>query len=154
MSTGRRIDDQSDNPEPLEDGRGGGRVSEGGPPSDPFDPPMSDMTVAFELESLDALAAPKAAIEDALEWSRHVGIVSQEPQYVVREYMQDLGVHEYPVFYTWVSKRRSLASFRTEQDTARYVLVGTTADAAAIAEEVNWEYLPVETAAEKAEWEL
>lgn len=115
---------------------------------------MSNMTLAFEYEAFDVLKNPVVVIEESLEWSRYVGIVSHEPQYVVRTYLQDLGVETYPIFYTWLSKRRSLYSIKTEQESERYVLVGASSDAESIADEVNWEYLPVEEAAEKAAWEL
>lgn len=112
------------------------------------------MTLALELETIEQLADPAAVVEDAHEWSTYVGLVSDEPAYFVKEYVSKLDPPNGRLYYTWLSKRKSLSSIQQEFDTDRHVFVGTTPAAVEISEELDWEYLPLEDAAEKAGWDL
>lgn len=116
---------------------------------------MTDsLTVAFELEALDALADPTAVVEDAATWSVVQAIVTDEPAYFAKEYVQ---AHELPLdrlIVTWLSKRRALEEIAETVETDRHVFVGSTAGAEGYAEALGWEHLPVEVAAEKAGWQL
>ena len=47
-----------------------------------------------------------------------------------------------------------LARVNDQSDTARYVLVGTSDDDVAAADAAEWEYLPLEQAADAAGWTL
>jgi hypothetical protein len=52
------------------------------------------------------------------------------------------------------SRAESLENVAQQFATDRHVFVGTDDEDAELAEEVGWEYLRVESAAEAAEWEL
>jgi hypothetical protein len=51
-------------------------------------------------------------------------------------------------------REESLENVKRQFDTDRHVFVGTSDEDAALAEQVEWEYLPLEDAAEAAGWEL
>ncbi|MHC3439242.1 DUF7124 domain-containing protein [Natrialbaceae archaeon A-gly3] len=113
----------------------------------------TDMTLAFELEALKELADPEAAIENARGWSRYIGIVSEEPTYVVTNFTRKNRIRQ-DFFSGPRGKAESLDNVKFQFDTERHVFVGTNDEDAALAEELDWEYLPVEEAAEAAGWEL
>jgi hypothetical protein len=119
----------------------------GGPGGD------ADMTLAFELEALRSLADPNAVFNDARQWTEYVGVVSEKPTYVVTNFTRKHRVRQ-DFFSGPRGVKESLENVKTQFDTARHVLVGTSDDDAAIAEAVEWEYLPLEDAAEAAGWEL
>lgn len=110
------------------------------------------VTLAFVLEALQAFADPRAVFADARRWSRHVGVVGDDPAavsaYVDRHGLRqdyELGTHE---TYAVLSK------LRWEADTDRYVLVGSSEADEALADYVGWEYVTVGEAAEAADWLL
>jgi len=111
------------------------------------------MALAFDLSALRALANPQAAVEDAREWSRLVGVVSDSPESVVHGYSQRRRIHR-DFFPGERDARESLQYVRLAFDAPRYVYVGTDERHRATATAAGWEYQPVETAAEKAGWEL
>ncbi|GAB3681327.1 hypothetical protein GCM10028857_05370 [Salinarchaeum chitinilyticum] len=113
----------------------------------------TDMTLAFELTALQALAEPDAAFGNARQWSEYVGVVSAEPTYVVTNYTRKHRIRQ-DFFSGPRGKAESLESVREQFDTERHVFVGTDEDDRALAESEGWEYLPVEDAAEAADWTL
>ena len=112
-----------------------------------------DMTLAFELEALKALAEPGAVFEDARGWTRYVGVVSEKPTYVVTNYTRKQRIRQ-DFFSGPRGVRESLESVKSQFDTDRHVLVGTSDGDEALAAETGWEYLAVEAAAEAADWTL
>ena len=112
------------------------------------------MTLAIELEALEELATPEAVFRDARRWSTYVGVISDQPAYFVKNYLQEHDVPVDDLFYSWLDKRKSLEGIVAESDTDRHVVVAATEELAAIAPETGWEHLPVREAAEKADWEL
>ena len=112
-----------------------------------------DMTLAFELSALRALADPGDAFADARTWSEYVGVVADEPTYVVTNYTRKRRIRQ-DFFSGPKGKGESLAAVRDQFDTERHVFVGTTDEDAALAQEHGWEYLDVADAAEAAEWPL
>lgn len=122
--------------------------------ADPDTEPSSKQTVtlAFVRDALAAFADPAAVVSDARRWSRHVGIVGADPAavstFVERHGLQqdfELGSLEpYAV----------LSKLKWEADTDRYVLVGASQNDQALADYVNWEYVELRKAAEKADWTL
>ncbi len=112
-----------------------------------------DMTLAFELTALQALSNPAAVFSDAREWSRYVGVVSEEPTYVVTNYTRRHRIRQ-DFFSGPRGVKESLESVRSQFSTERYVFVGTDDTDAELAEAVGWEYLPVEDAAAAADWQL
>ncbi|MFC7231037.1 hypothetical protein ACFQMM_05715 [Saliphagus sp. GCM10025308] len=113
----------------------------------------SDMTLAFELEALQALASPEAVFDDARGWSSYVGVVSEEPTYVVTNFTRKNRVRQ-DFFSGPRGKAESLESVKRQFDTDRHVFVGVGDDDEALADEVGWEFLHVEDAAEAADWTL
>lgn len=112
-----------------------------------------EMTLAFELGALEALSDPLSVFADAREWATYVGVVSEEPTYVVTNYTRKHRIRQ-DFFSGPRGVEESLSSVKQQFQTDRHVYVGTTDDDHAIADAVGWEYLPVEEAAEAAEWRL
>ena len=111
----------------------------------------TDMTLAFELSALEALAYPERVFEDARTWSRYVGVVSEEPTYVVTNFTRKNRIRQ-DFFSGPRGKAESLESVKQQFATERQVFIGTSDEDEQLAEEVDWEYLPVEDAAEAADW--
>ncbi|MFB6170015.1 MAG: hypothetical protein ABEJ06_02605 [Haloarculaceae archaeon] len=112
-----------------------------------------EMTLAFELSALRALAHPDTVFNDARQWSKYVGVVSDKPTYVVTNFTRKNRIRQ-DFFSGPRGKDESLENVKAQFDTDRHVFIGTTDDDRAVAEETGWEYLPVEDAAEAAGWEL
>ncbi|WP_254545884.1 DUF7124 domain-containing protein [Halomarina pelagica] len=113
----------------------------------------SDMTLAFELEALQRLADPEAVFSDARTWTKYLGVVSEKPTYVVTNFTRKNRIRQ-DFFSGPRGKRESLENVKRQFDTDRHVFVGTSAEDEALAEAVDWEYLPLETAAEAAGWTI
>lgn len=113
----------------------------------------ADMTLAFELEALKALAHPRVAVSDAREWTEYLGVVSEQPTYIVTNYTRQHRIRQ-DFFSGPRGVAESLESVKDQFSTDRYVFVGTNQDDEAMAGEAEWEYLPVMDAAEAAGWEL
>ncbi|NHN41465.1 hypothetical protein G9C85_07410 [Halorubellus sp. JP-L1] len=116
-------------------------------------PDSGTMTLAFELSALQALADPEAVFDDARGWAKYVGVVSDEPTYVVTNFTRKNRVRQ-DFFSGPRGREESLDSVHDQFDTDRHVFVGTDDDDADLADRVGWEYLPVEDAADAAEWPL
>jgi hypothetical protein len=116
-------------------------------------PDSGTMTLAFELSALQALAEPEAVFDDARRWAKYVGVVSDEPTYVVTNFTRKNRVRQ-DFFSGPRGREESLDSVHEQFDTDRHVFVGIDADDADLADRVDWEYLPVEDAADAAEWTL
>ena len=113
----------------------------------------ADMTLAFELAALQALADPSVVFNDARQWTEYVGVVSEKPTYVVTNFTRKHRVRQ-DFFSGPRGVVESLENVKEQFDTGRHVLVGASDDDAAAAESAGWEYLPVEQAADAAGWEL
>jgi len=113
----------------------------------------SDMALAFELEALKALADPQAVFTGARQWTSYVGVISEEPTYVVTNFTRKHRIRQ-DFFSGPRSREESLSNIKTQFDSERYVLVGTNEDDETLANETDWEYVDVETAADAADWEL
>ncbi|WP_254863742.1 DUF7124 domain-containing protein [Halovivax gelatinilyticus] len=111
----------------------------------------TDMTLAFELAALEELAYPERVFEDARTWSTYVGVVSEKPTYVVTNFTRKNRIRQ-DFFSGPRGKKESLESVKDQFATERQVFIGTTDEDEALADEVGWEYLPVEEAAEAADW--
>lgn len=113
----------------------------------------SDMTLAFELSALQALANPGMVFEGARAWTRYVGVISDKPTYVVTNFTRKNRIRQ-DFFSGPRGKAESLDSVKAQFDTERHVLVGTDEADRTLAEEHDWEFLPLEDAADAADWEL
>jgi len=112
-----------------------------------------EMTLAFELEALKALANPGAVFDDARRWSEYVGVISDKPTYVVTNFTRKNRIRQ-DFFSGPKGRAESLASVKEQFETDRHVFVGTDDEDQDLADEQEWEYLPVDEAAEAAEWDL
>ncbi|MFB6224613.1 MAG: hypothetical protein ABEH86_13200 [Haloarcula sp.] len=112
-----------------------------------------DMTLAFDLDALKQLAYPDSVFNDARQWSEYVGVISEQPTYVVTNFTRKHRIRQ-DFFSGPRGREESLENVKEQFDTDRHVFVGTDDEDADLAETANWEYLPVEQAAEAAEWEL
>ncbi|MDR9381984.1 MAG: hypothetical protein RI560_10000 [Natronomonas sp.] len=113
----------------------------------------SDMTLAFELEALKELANPEPVFSDARSWSEYVGVISEKPTYVVTNFTRKNRIRQ-DFFSGPRGREESLENVKSQFQTERHVFVGLTDEDEALAESVDWEFLPLETAAEAAGWEL
>lgn len=111
------------------------------------------MTLAFELTALEGLADPEAVVQDARQWSEYIGIVSEKPTYAVTKFAREHRIRQ-DFFSGPRGREESLLQIREQFETDRHVFIGTEAADADLADEVDWEYLPVEEAAGSADWEL
>jgi len=111
------------------------------------------MTLAFELAALQGLADPNAVFNDARQWTKYVGVVSEKPTYVVTNFTRKNRIRQ-DFFSGPRGVAESLDNVKRQFDTDRHVFVGTGDDDAAVAEETGWEYIPLADAAEAAGWEL
>ncbi|MFC7077210.1 DUF7124 domain-containing protein [Haloarcula halophila] len=112
-----------------------------------------DMTLAFDLDALKQLAYPDSVFNDARQWSEYVGVVSDQPTYVVTNFTRKHRVRQ-DFFSGPRSREESLTNVKEQFDTDRHVYVGTDDEDAALAERAGWEFLSVGDAATAAEWEL
>lgn len=113
----------------------------------------TDMTLAFELAALRELADPGAAFADARQWTAYVGVVSDEPTYVVTNFTRKRRIRQ-DFFSGPKGREESLESVQEQFDTERHVFVGVDEEDRALAEAVGWEYQTVEDAAAAADWDL
>ncbi|RQG93359.1 DUF7124 domain-containing protein [Natrarchaeobius chitinivorans] len=113
----------------------------------------SDMTLAFELEALKELASPESVFEDARGWTEYIGVVSEKPTYVVTNFTRKNRIRQ-DFFSGPRGKAESLQGVKNQFDTERYVFVGADDEDETLADDVGWEYLAVEDAAEAADWVL
>ncbi|PSQ06720.1 hypothetical protein BRC92_00690 [Halobacteriales archaeon QS_4_69_31] len=113
----------------------------------------SDMTLAFDLAALEALAYPDRVFQDARQWTEYAGVVSEQPTYVVTNFTRKHRIRQ-DFFSGPRSRAESLENVKTQFGTERHVFVGTNDEDAELAESVGWEYLDVEDAAAAADWQL
>lgn len=112
-----------------------------------------DMTLAFDLSALRALATPSTVFANTRQWTTYTGVVSDEPTYVVTNYTRKRRIRQ-DFFSGPEGKRGTLESVKEQFESERYVFIGTDEEDAAVAEAVGWEYLDVAEAARAADWEL
>lgn len=113
----------------------------------------ADMTLAFELKALEALAHPRVAITDAREWTSYIGVVSEQPTYIVTNYTRKHRIRQ-DFFSGPRGVAESLESVKAQFQTDRHVFIGTDEEDEAVATSVGWEFLDIRDAAAAAEWEL
>jgi len=113
----------------------------------------SDMTLAFELAALKRLAEPDAVFTNARQWTEYVGVVSDEPTYVVTNFTRKHRIRQ-DFFSGPRGREESLENVRQQFDTERHVFVSPDHEDAGLAERAGWEFLPLEDAAKAAGWEL
>ena len=111
------------------------------------------MTLAFELAALKALSDPTAAFSDARQWTKYVGVVSEQPTYVVTNYTRKHRIRQ-DFFSGPRGVTESLENVKRQFDTDRHVYIGTEDADRDVAEQTGWEFLALEDAAEAAGWDV
>lgn len=111
------------------------------------------LTLAFDLAALELLRDPEGVIHDARQWSSYIGIVSDKPTFAVTKFAREHRIRQ-DFFSGPRGREESLEQIRGQFETDRHVFVGASDGDEELADRVNWEYLPVEEAAEAAGWEL
>lgn len=112
--------------------------------------PDKAVTLAFELDAFREFANPAAVVEDAREWSRHVGVIGNDAD-AVRAYLDERGIdHDFEPGDR--DKWLALEEIRAATDTPRHVFVGRSTDDRRAAEHTGWEFVHVREAARKAGW--
>lgn len=113
----------------------------------------NEMTLVFALAAIERFAQPGEAIDDARQWSRHLGVVGNKAPDEVRTTLSQAGID--PDFISGESGTAGgLAAIRQRFSTDRHVIIGTRDEDRRTAQALGWEYLSVEAAAEKAGWGL
>src|SRR6056297_4233667 len=100
-----------------------------------------EMTLAFELEALQSLADPNVVFNDARQWTKYVGVVSEKPTYVVTNFTRKHRIRQ-DFFSGPRGREESLENVKHQFDTDRHVFVGTDEEDRDLAEAAGWEYLP------------
>jgi hypothetical protein len=113
----------------------------------------SDMTLAFELAALKRLKEPNAVFDDARRWTTYVGVVSDKPTYVVTNFTRKHRIRQ-DFFSGPRGVEESLENVRNQFETERHVFIGTSDDDRDRADAAGWEYVPIEAAADAADWAL
>ncbi|SEH16422.1 hypothetical protein SAMN04487967_2614 [Natronorubrum sediminis] len=114
-----------------------------------------DMTLAMTYEAINRLEDPRFCIADARSWSDWIGIVGKVSTPAIRKFQRD---HTIELDFFGGSENgpdQRLVDITPESMfyAERMVLVGTAGDEW-IAEAADWEFVPLETAAENADWEI
>jgi hypothetical protein len=112
----------------------------------------TDMTLAFDLAALQTLAYPDRVFQDARQWTEYVGVVSEEPTYVVTNFTRKHRIRQ-DFFSGPRSRAESLENVQNQFNTERHVFVGVDDEDEALAEDVGWEFLDIEDAAAAADWQ-
>jgi len=112
-----------------------------------------DMSLAFDLDALKELAHPDSVFTDARQWSEYVGVISEQPTYVVTNFTRKHRIRQ-DFFSGPRGREESLINVKEQFDTDRHVFVGSGDADAELAGAADWEFLPVDDAAEAADWEL
>jgi len=114
-----------------------------------------DMTMALTYKAAHYVTNPAAVFSDAGGWTDWIGIVGEVSTPVIRKFQRDNRIE-----LDFFGGSESGPEARLEEIDResmfyadRMVLVGTDGDEW-IAEAADWEFVPIETAAEKAGWEL
>ena len=114
-----------------------------------------DMTMALTYKAAHYFTDPSFVFTDARAWADWLGLVGDVSTPVIRKFQRENGI-ELDFFggsengpATRLAEVDEESMFFAE----RMVLVGTDADEA-VAEEAGWEFVHLEEAAEKADWEL
>jgi hypothetical protein len=160
---------------PIEGGGAGGTHAgdrdpvEGGVPNDdadespqpttgaaPHGEDADDMTMALTYEAAQRLAHPASAFSDAGAWADWVGIVGRVGTPVINRFQRQNGVDADFFSGTEETPGERLAQVgpRSMFYAKRMVVVGIAGEDERVAAEADWEFVPLEEAAEKAGWTL
>ena len=114
-----------------------------------------EMTMALTYDAVQRLAAPRQAVFDARSWTDWIGIVGDVPAYQITKFQRDHGIDA--DFFSGAGQEPAERLADVDEHSMffaeRMVLVGVGGEEG-IADRAGWEFVPLETAAEKADWDL
>lgn len=114
-----------------------------------------DITLAFEYAALTSLKHPDTVLKGCRQWATYIGVLSNEPTYVVTGFTRQLGF-SVDFFSGPRTLKESLPKIRVQPELSadRYILIGLDDTNEEEANRQNWEFLTLEAAAEAADWEI
>ncbi|MFW5964414.1 MAG: DUF7124 domain-containing protein [Natronomonas sp.] len=141
---GRTAEAESARREPSE----GDRQQASGPHGGDAD----DMTLALTYEAAKRLENPAYVFADAAEWADWLGLVGEVPAHVINRFQREhtVDVDFFSGSGTGPTERLAEIDRHSMFYAERFVLVGVPEEAGWAPD--GWEFLPLEEAAEKAEW--
>jgi hypothetical protein len=147
-------------------GAGGGKSSSNGQPQEAAADPdrttshgeagdADEMTLALTYEAINRLEDPQVVIADARGWADWIGIVGKVSTPAIRKFQRDERIDLDFFGGSETGPAQRLADITPESMfyAERMVVVGAKNDER-IAETAGWEFIPLETAAEKAGWNV
>jgi len=150
---------------PVEGGGAGGATGADGESVEPDAPATSgphgggadDLTFAFTYEAVTRLADVRSALAEANEWADWVGIVGHVEAYEINQFLRETGLDVDFFNGSGTGPGERLAEIGPSSmfyaDRMAVVGVADMGDEA-IATEADWEFVPLEHAADRADWEL
>ncbi|WP_168191193.1 hypothetical protein [Haloprofundus sp. MHR1] len=125
-------------------------------PTGPHGSGPSEMTMALTYEAVKRLENPAAAFADAEGWTDWVGIVGDVDAHVITKFQREsvVDVDFFNGTGTGPAERLAGIDGHSMFFAERMVVVGVAGVDEYVAEESGWEFVPLETAAEKAGWPL
>jgi len=129
--------------------RAAGSAAHGG------DPDPDDMTMALTFAAVKRLDDPRAVLASAAAWADWVGIVGEVEAHVINAFQRthDLDVDFFNGSGTDPVERLSAIGPHSMFYAERMVVVGVPGEET-VAEEADWEFVPLAEAAEQADWAL
>jgi hypothetical protein len=138
---GATVSNAPDDAEPMAEGPHGGGID--------------DMTLALTYDAVTELADPQLVVVSAREWADWVGIVGDVSAPVITKFQREHGIDADFFNGTGTGPAERLADIgETSMFYAERRAVVGTPDDEWIAAEAGWEFVPLESAAEEADWEL
>ncbi|AEN04998.1 hypothetical protein Halar_1249 [halophilic archaeon DL31] len=115
-----------------------------------------DMTMALSYRAMRRLENVHAALADAENWTDYLGIVGDVDATVINKYQRDnvLDLDFFNGSGTGPAERLAAVGTNSMFYAERMVLVGVDEREQAWAQEADWEFIPLETAADEADWAL
>ncbi|WP_049981341.1 DUF7124 domain-containing protein [Halolamina rubra] len=116
----------------------------------------ADMTMAFSYRAIRRFENVHAVLADAENWTDYLGIVGDVDATVINKYQRDnvLDLDFFNGSGTGPAERLAAVGPNSMFHAERMVLVGVDEREQAWAEEADWEFMPLDTAAAEADWEL
>lgn len=116
---------------------------------------VDEMTIAFTYDAVRQFETPAAVFADATGWADWIGIVGDVDTHRITKFQRTHGVDA--DFFTGSGTDPAERLREIDQTSMffaeRMAVVGVDETDEAIAEAADWEYVPLEVAAEKADWD-
>ena len=116
---------------------------------------VDDMTIAFTYEAAKRFSEPQHVFEDARRWADWVGIIGYTEAHVLNTFQRrnHLDLDFFNGTGTGPGERLAEINEQSMFFAERMVVIGCDNETE-IAETANWEFVPLQEATTKADWEL